>query len=309
MNDFQDLLESASRPDQDWLADSRALLAEGRRRVRRRRLRAGAVGCVVALTVTAAGVTAGRWHTGPDRPVTATPTSYADLDLTPLTNAQVEARCAAQLRTVDGLDSFTIEDTSVNPPGTGNVQPPHPWHVGTQVFAEPTTAHDKAHIGNAACTVPESPAAPSPLTVTSDAAQVQQICSDNLRVDLSGWQPLAADADGGAEVGIYRSGNGYLADCHAQDNTLVGVQGNGEIEKAGDWFGYGVCSPVAPHDIHCFGIGRIADHTATQVAVTLPSGRVVDRPAVDGYWAVAVRDDASGASTGSGNPLKAEPLP
>ncbi len=285
MNDFRDLLDHASRPDQDWLADSHALLVEGRRRVRRRRVRAGAAACAVVLTVVGLGL--GRGHLGPDRPQVATPTSYADLDLTPLSVQEVEARCASPLRHNDVTGGYSF---SVDTPH----QPPQPWHVGSTLLAIPDDDPTPT-----ACTVPESTAPLTPLTATDDATQLPRICGGNLGIDLSGWQTLAADADGGVEVGLFRSGNGYVADCHAESTELMGVQGDSELLPAGDWHGYAACVPTATGGTHCLGAGRVGDHSATRVAVTLPGGRVVERPSVGGYWAVAVRYDATTWDAGS----------
>jgi hypothetical protein len=305
MNDFHDLLEDASRPTQDWLADSHALLAEGRRRVRRRRVRAAALGCAVVLVAAGAAVGSGRWHLGPDTPTVVTPTSYADLDLSPLSTSVVQARCQAQLADNNNgeVTSFTVPDV-VRSGTSRNLQPPRPWHVGLTVYGVP--AADPRSSDTTACTIPESAAAPAPLTVTTDPAQLPRICSDNQRIDLSGWQVLAADADGDSQEALFRSGNGYMAECYSQ-NTRMGIQGDTGILEAGRWYGASVCSPVRRGDVECFGTGRVDDHTATRVAITLPSGRIVQRQATDGYWAVAVRDDAS--APGSSDPLHAVALP
>lgn len=295
MNDLHDLLEELSTLEHDVPLDGHTLLAEGRRRVRRRRLVAGSCLSVVALGAVAFGIV----HTGhgpADDAVTDQPALYADLDLTPLSVGQVEARCNAPLRQNGVVGGYTIRADTPQ-------QTPRPWHVGSTVLATPDDGS-----GSTGCTVPESTAPLAPLTMTADAAQVQQICSDDLGIDLAGWQPVAAAAGGGVEAGLYRSANGYLADCHAQHTEMLGVQGDSGIEKVDDWFGYGGCLPTASGGNHCMGLGRVGDHTATQVAITLPSGRVVDRPAVDGYWAIAVRDDASGTTT-SAQPLSAVAVP
>ncbi len=287
MNDLHDLLERASTPPQGLLADASSLLHQGRRRVRRRRMAAGGVACVLALGFGGAALTRIGGATTARDGLPSGPTSYTDLDLTPLSADQVETRCVWRLREVGLSGSYTIHE------GTPD-QTPRPWHVGSTVFAEPTGGGDPT-----ACIVPDSTVKPTPLGLTADPTQLQRMCGDYVGIDLSGWQPLAADADGDSEEGLFRSGNGYIVDCHAQNQSLSGIQRDTGVTKATAWRGSGVCSPVSTGHVECFGSGRVRDHDATAVDVTLPSGRVVRRPAVDGYWAMAVRDDASGATTGS----------
>jgi hypothetical protein len=291
MNDLHDLLEVLSTPEHDLPLDGHALLAQGRRRVRRRRL--VAAGCLSVVAAGAAGLAVVQWDDRSAGTVAVEPPSYADLDLTPLSTAEVKDRCAAQEKTVYGIDAFTIPDSFVNPPGTGDHQAARPWHVGTAVVVVPLEAGVPKVEDGTVCRVPESAAAPRPLTVTADPSQLAQICGDYLRIDLSGWQVLAADADGDSQDAVFRSGNGYITDCYAQNQAMTGLQGLAGVTEADRWHGANVCSPVRAGDIECFGDGRVDDHTATRVAITLPSGRVVERPATDGYWALAVRDDAS----------------
>jgi hypothetical protein len=142
--------------------------------------------------------------------------------------------------------------------------------------------------------VPESTTKPTLPGLTSDPLQLQQMCGDYAGIDVTGWQALAAAADGDSEAGVYRSGNGYVLGCSAHLQSISGVQREVSVTKAPAWRGSGVCSPVSEDGhVECFGAGWVDDHTATRVRVTLPSGRVVDRPSVDG----------------AGQPLKAVPVP
>ena len=277
MNDLHDLLEDLSTPEHDLPLDGVTLLAHGRRRVRRRRLVAGTCLSLVGVGVSGVGLVQAEQRT-PDQ--VADEPSYAALDLTPLSTGEVEARCASPLHEMGVDGRYTIVA------GTAH-QTPRPWHVGSKVLATPD---DRS--GSTACTVPETTAPVSRLTMSGDPHRLKRLCSSALGIDLSGWEPVAAAADGFAESALYRSGNGFLAECQAQ-KTMMGVQPVAGISTESAWYGSGVCSPTADRHTHCFGVGRLADHGASAAAVRLPSGRVVRTDAVDGYWAIAVADDDS----------------
>jgi hypothetical protein len=98
-----------------------------------------------------------------------------------------------------------------------------------------------------------------------------------------------------------------------------GVQGGAQVLREDAWSATGTKSPivhaqcmdVTTHKvpIECVGDGRIDDHSADQVDVALPSGRVVRTRALDGYWSVTVRDDASGRWIARpGQTFKASPV-
>lgn len=285
MNELHDLLDEISTPEHDLPLDGHTLLAQGRRRVRRRRVVAATCLSLAALGAVGLGVT----HHGPATTFAGEPTSYADVDLTPLSTAEVEARCQAQM-TADNngeVTSFVIPDVLLG--GSSVQQPPHPWHVGLRVYGVP--ASDPQSSDATGCIIPDSGADPAPITVADDPAQVRQICSGHLRTDLTGWQQLAVAVDGHAEAALFRSGNGYVADCYAQQ-TRMGIQAAAGVMPESRWYGADVCSPNADGHVDCYGTGRVGDHTATAVDVTLPSGKVVRTVAVEGYWAVAVPDDA-----------------
>jgi len=324
MNDLHDHLERLSSPDHAWLADAGALLREGRRRVRRRRLAGSTVACVAVLAVGGVGV-AQLGGSSPDA-VRPAATTYADLDLTPLTNAEVEQRCPAAVRLMDPespLTDFVVPDSITqpnpeNPPTGKNYQTPKPWHTGTRVLVMPRTEAEWRYYGGpTACTIPAAGMTPHAFTRVGSASQLQGDCGDNLGIDISGWQQLAASSDGTAALALYRSGNGFLVHCYVRDDGFVGVEGLTSVmsEDAPDtsqdrWTPEGRCWLRADHHAECIGDGRLDDHTATQVDVTLPSGRVVRTDAVDGYWSIAVQDDASGRWQGkAGETFKATPVP
>jgi hypothetical protein len=298
MNDLHELLEEASTPSRDWLADSHVLLREGRRRVRRRRLRVCAAGSVLAVVVAGGGVTATRWlHGNGSNPNAIAATSYADLDLTPLSSAEVAARCAPQLA-ADGVTDFTVADSITFTDGTEH-QSPRPWHAGSVVYVR-TPGSSTGVVG---CLVPESADTAAPVGMTHDAAAMADVCSARLGIDVTHWQPLAETTSALTEAGIFRSGNGYVAACSVNDYGDDSPVSTGDVTPPDQHFGQtGRClaaplagEPATNLGVDCLGWGRVRDHSAAAVDVTLPSGRVVRAPAVDGYWAITVRDDASRA--------------
>lgn len=323
MNDLHDLLERVSEPRQDWLADSAALLHEGRRRVRHRRLAGGAMASVAVLALGAVGLS--QLGGSADRVATPAVTPYADLDLTPLSNAEVEQRCPSAVKLMDSgspLTDFVVPDSILQPnPGikpTGkDYQTPKPWHTGTRVLVMPRTEAEWHHYGEpAACTIPAAGRRAQAFTRVGTVSQLQGDCGDNMGIDISGWQQLTASSDGTAAMALYRSGNDYLVHCYVTDDGFVGVEGQALVMSENNpetpedrWTPEGQCWPTADHETQCFGDGRLSDHSADQVDVTLPSGRVVRTEAVDGFWSIAVRDDASGRWQGKpGETFEAAPV-
>jgi hypothetical protein len=308
MNDLHDVLERVSEPRRDWLADSAALLHEGRRRVRRRRLAGGVIASVTVLALAVVGFSQLGGSSVHDASPAAT--SYADLDLTPLSNAEVEQRCVSAVKLMDPespLTDFVVPDSITKPnPGIDThgheFQTPKPWHVGTRVMAMPRTHKEWLFYGEpTACTIPEAGRTARAITRVSTVAQLRGDCGNNLGIGLDGWQQLTASSDGTDAIALFRSGNGYLVHCYVTGTPRTGVQGQAVVlredapRSSDDWYSpEAQCWGAARGPIHCFGDGRIGDHTAAQVDVTLPSGRVIRTDAVDGYWSVAARDDASG---------------
>jgi hypothetical protein len=323
MNDhheLRELLERVSKPGHDWLADSSGLLHEGRRRVRRRRLAGGAMASVVVLAL--GGVAVSPLAGFNSHKATPAATSYADLDLAPLSNAEVARRCLLVMK-LDPGDLPTkdiVAPDSITHPNPGlksdghNVQTPKPWHTGTEVFVVPRTHKERVYYGGPpSCTIPEAGRVPQPFTRVGAVSQLRAECGDYAGIDLDGWQQLTASSDGTVADALFRSGNGYLAHCSVM-GTAVGfteVWGTVDVSRedaprvvidrhppSTSVDGYAP-SALCVQDtrgsvVHCVGHGRINDHSADQVDVTLPSGRVVRTNAVDGYWSVALRDDASG---------------
>jgi hypothetical protein len=313
MNDhheLRELLERVSKPGHDWLADSSGLLHEGRRRVRRRRLAGGAMASVVVLAL--GGVAVSPLAGLHSHDATPAATSYADLDLAPLSNAEVAKRCLLVMK-LDPGDLPTkdiVAPDSITHPNPGlksdghNVQTPKPWHTGTEVLVRPRTRKELRYYGApAGCTIPEAGRAPQPFTRVGAVAQLRGDCGNYAGIDLDGWQQLTASSDGTLADAIFRSGNGYLVHCSVIGPSVTppDVQGSVRVSqedapRASDdrdaWSA--LCIRGTRGSVHCFGSGRIDDHSTDQVDVTLPSGRVVRTDAVDGYWSVAVRDDASG---------------
>jgi hypothetical protein len=308
MNDLRDLFERVSEPRHDWLADSAALVHEGRRRVRRRRLVGGAMTSVAVLVL--GGVAHSQFAGSSWKEVAPAGAPYAELDLTPLSNAEVEARCvsAVKLMDPDAPTDFVVPDSITQPnPGIKTdgheFQTPKPWHVGTRVLAMPRTHEEWLRYGEpTACTIPEAGRTAQAITRVGTVAQLRGDCGDNLGIGLDGWQQLTASSDGTDAVALFRSGNGYLVHCYAIDASApTDVQGQALVfQEDGPGSSDDRYSPSAlcwgdtSGPINCFGDGRIDDHSVDQVDVTLPSGRVVRTGAVDGYWSVTVRDDASG---------------
>jgi hypothetical protein len=306
MNDLNDLFERLSAPGNDYLADPSTLLREGRRRVRRRRLAAVAVPGAMALGL--GGVASYRLVSGTPTTVSTATTSYADLDLTPLSNAEVETRCVSALRLMgDSPPDFVVPDSirqpnaSIEPDGKEH-QTPKPWHTGTLVFAMPRTEAERQYYGEpTGCTIPEAGRSPQAFSRVGTPSELRGECGDHLGIDLTDWQQLTASSDGVAAIALFRSGNGFLAYCTAEGGSPDGVQAQTSVAPDGApatytdrWAPQGRCWQAADTQVHCFGDGRIDDHTATQVDVTLPSGRVVRTGVVDGYWSISLADDASG---------------
>jgi hypothetical protein len=308
MNDLHDLLERVSTPAHDWLADPSALLHEGRRRVRRRRVAVSAVSCVAALAV--GGVTVAQLGgSSPDAVGPSGPTTYADLDLTPLSNAEVEQRCVSAVKLMDqnAPTDFVIPDSILQPnpgikPDGKDYQTPKPWHTGTRVLAMPRTKAEWHFYGEpTGCTIPEAGRTAQAFTRVGTTSQLQGDCGDNLGIDLSAWQQLTASSDDKNAVALYRSGNDFIVYCYVYGSGSLGIQGQAFVMQedapktsTDRWTPGAQCWQTEDHDTYCFGDGRVDDPAATRVDVTLPSGRSVRTDAVDGYWSVAVRDDASG---------------
>jgi hypothetical protein len=324
MNDLHDFLERVSKPRHDWVADSGALLHEGRRRVRRRRLAGGAMTSVAVLALGGVAISqlggSSSKAVGPSGPAT-----YANLNLTPLSNAEVKKRCVSVLKLDAGNapTDFVVPNKIMHenpgiPPDGHNHQTPKPWHDGTDVLVMPRTRKEWLHYGAPhGCAIPEAGRTPQPFTRVSTVAQLRGDCEDNLGIDLGGWQQLAASSDGTVAGALFRSGNGYLVHCFVERSD--GVQGGAGVFRESAFtsrrhppYVHAVCNQmsVAKVPIECIGDGRIDDHTAAQVDVTLPSGRVVRTDAHDGYWSVTVRDDASGKWwSKTGATFKATPAP
>jgi hypothetical protein len=201
-----------------------------------------------------------------------------------------------------------VVPTSIMQPNAGTEpdgkdhQTPQPWHTGTLVFAMPRTQAERRYYGEpTACTIPEAGRSPQAFSRVGTPSELRGECGDHLGIDLTDWQQLTASSDGVAAIALFRSGNGFLAYCSAEGGSSDGVQAQTYVTPedapatSNDrWAPQARCWQAADTHVHCFGDGRIDDHAATQVDVTLPSGRVVDTEVVDGYWSISLVDDASG---------------
>lgn len=237
MNDLPDLLDDASQPDRDWLADPHALLAEGRHRVRRRRLTfVGGAAAAVVLAVSASAVVAPRLMSDPEpaKPKDKHSSLYVEQRI-PVT--EVERRCNHVL----GNPSYEVDVLK---------NPPRPWLAGIDRNGRAVRADESAkpvenRVGHSVqlaregdrldlddsgttCLIPQEGvmgvAEVEPAVALSGDADFAAACSGLLGYDVAGWQRAAVAKDPQQWQAVFVSANGYAAQC------AIGREPGGDAE-------------------------------------------------------------------------------
>lgn len=323
MNDLPDLLDDASQPDSDWLTDPHALLAEGRHRVRRRRLQfAAGVAAAVVLAGAATAVVAPRLSAGPEpaKPDGNHSSLYVEERL-PLD--EVERRCQQYM---DNRE-FDNEDISASPrpwvagvsangravPASESVKPIEN-RVGRSVEmareGDPMNLED----GGQSCAIPQTAlievAGLSSEEPLRSSAEFIESCSRTLGYDIAGWQQAAFAKDDEQWQAVFVSANGYAAQC-VTDRVGIDLQTLMYDERFYDDDGRPIMRPAdtPPDDInrysvhpdceesfkdsewtYCRAVGMLSSSDPNlRIELTWPGGRIETVTATRGGFAYSVR--------------------
>lgn len=324
MNDLPDLLDDASQPEGDWLADPHALLAEGRHRVRRRRLQlAAGAAAAVLLGATASAVVAPRLTAGPepatpdDKPGNVYVEQRIPLD-------EVERRCQLYMDSHYGHDEKDPYDarpwvTGVDGDGRAVSGKESVRRVEDRVaqYVEMAREGDPLDLDDEegkSCLISQ-PGVMGDLEVnyatalTSDRAFLTA-CSGIIGYDVSGWPRVATAKDEQQWQAVFVSANGYAAQCAidrqwGDTDTLLHedrfyddsgrpiVQAN-EMPPVEDINRYLALHPQCDYQdttwTRCRGLGMLSStDPEVTIEVTLPDGTVEQVQAIRGGFAYSFR--------------------
>jgi hypothetical protein len=225
MNDLNKLLEQASAPEDVWALDRQALVAEGHKRVARRRwvnAIAGAAAVAVIATLAAAFLPPGRQE---GREIADHP-SAGDYVQVRIPVSEVERRCTIAMNMLLGSDATWVAGTrdrrAVSATETGEAIE---TREGFQIGVRPEGSRARSMVDPEMCAIPQEAmlgeiAFPSKAEMPQpeDHEGVAQWCSRSNGYDLRGWSILAAvqDSDGWLDA-VAISDNGYVASCEIVD--------------------------------------------------------------------------------------------
>lgn len=221
MNDLNKLLEQASEPEGLWALDRQALVAEGHKRVARRRwfVVVACAAAMAAITFLAATVPpAGQQNSREiaDRPRSG---DYAEVRIPA---AEVERRCTISMNRLLGGDATWVagaqDGHAVSAIGTGEAIE---TREGFQVVVRPEGTRTRLTADSEVCTIPQEPmldelALPGGAEIPQpeDLEAIGEWCSRSTGYDLRDWSILAAvrASDDWLDA-VAISDNGYVARC------------------------------------------------------------------------------------------------
>jgi hypothetical protein len=250
MNDLNKLLQQASEPEDAWALDRQALVAEGHKRVARRRwvvvIACAASVAVIATTAATLAVT-GRQDTreAAEQPSTG---DYVEVGI-PV--SEVERRCTIAMNSLLGKDAAWVAGErggrAVSAVETGEAIE---TREGFQVGVRPEGSSARSMVDPEMCTIPQR-AMLEELAVPSDAEMPQptdpeavaEWCSRSSGYDLRGWSILDSVQDtSGWLYAVALSDNGHVASCELVDGdpALLGFEPSRYLDDDGN--------PILPDD-------------------------------------------------------------
>lgn len=300
--DLSELLQDRAEDSSGHGIDPYAVLAEGRRRVRRRRVLAtsGTVAVILLVVLTAS---LGRWWSTPATPEPDGTGRFAKVQVS---RADAVSRCHTQLRNAGDNGAFILLDAVRAADGTVIGQPQPPWYEGTQLYF---TLKSSGRLNDPlprVCTVPQrkltawSGTVSQPAATAADVDAFRDQCGAYAGIDLTGWAVADSATSSVGGIALFLARNGYTLRCRQVDRhtgfgITLGVLHDAPVRgaPASDHLGgrtiFVGCEPpltgLGERGV-CFGAGEAYDNgDVGSLRVRLPDGRLEQVQAKHGFYA------------------------